>query len=282
MKRIVVGIFFLFISSSFANTQEQEVWVREWIPKKRKIFTSLLADPWETCQTILVLNDYNLTGKIGAQVPIYGAILGKISEPVKEFQMYVDLLTYNSMRYRIEELRGFDLNTSDTKFGLQLEYKRKKWGGRFGIEHISGHLADGLLWPIQKKEKQYFSREFFQFHISHDFPQFIPYAGIHYIFHQNYGHEKFLNVQWGGEYFFPLLQKLSFFKQIDAFIAADFQSKEEFRFFINQSYIAGFRFLGESEEPFRFGFHYYTGYDPRGEFFNSQTTIWGMGFQKPL
>lgn len=283
---IIILLLPKFLYSSIENAQEhtaQNEWISTWLPKREKIFPSLIADPWETQQFIYWMNNYKLIGKIGSQVSFYHSIKKDFS---KKLQLYADLLTFNSMRYRIEDGGGFDLDTSDTKFGLQLEYKHKKFMGRLGFEHISAHLADGLLWPKVKKTKQHYSREFIQLNISYEFLYFIPYAGIHFVASQRHPKEyegkSFFIFQWGGEAFYPLFKKTYFLKSIDLFLAADWQSKQEYGFFTNQSYIAGLRFQGNNEEPFRIGLHLYTGYDPRGEFYNSKTTYWGFGFQQAL
>ncbi|HBQ20722.1 MAG: hypothetical protein A2Z91_06970 [Deltaproteobacteria bacterium GWA2_38_16] len=259
-------IYFILFNTALAEDR----WSYTFLPNKGRLFPGLVSDPWETQWALIALNRYRQHGKIGVVVPLYRARSDK-----KIVQIGVDLLSFNQTRYRIQEGGGFSLETTDTKFGIHTEYQKTPWNGRIGLEHISAHLADGLLWPTVKKTKQYYSREFIQLNISYDFLWIRPYFGFFQAFHQNYPPDEKLSTtfQVGGELFWPLSKKISYF------IAPDWKAGTEYDFFINQSYSTGFRIQGEYPQPFRILFNFYDGYDPRGEFANSRTRFWGFGFQ---
>lgn len=272
-----VWIVFLF-SFVALTTQAQEKRTHEFFPPKKVIFPGLVADPWETQASIFSINKYRFLGKIGNAIPLYRATwTPPLAQEMEIVQLDLDLLSYNLMRFRKEEGGGFDLDTSDTKFGLALNHKGKSWDHRLSLEHMSAHLADGQLWPTVKRSKQGYSREFLQFNISKNFTYGKPHLGIHYIFSnrhpEKYENKQFFNLQWGGEIFYPLSKIFSLMT------AADWQAKQEYHFFISQSYFAGVRIHGSYEAPVKAAFQYYTGYDPRGEFYNVKTHYWGFGLQ---
>ncbi len=263
--------------SSLSTTENQEDNLQSsFFAKKEKVFTPLVADPWETQCSIYALNNHEWLGRIGTDMPLYQT---QVWTPAL-FRLDLSLMTFNWIRFRKEEGGGFDLDSSDTKFGLIGNYKMENLHARLGLHHISSHLADGQLWPQQKKKKQGYSREFLQFNVSYELPYATPYLGTHYVFTQRHPKEyegkSFLIFQWGGQVHHPLSEKTSLF------LAADWQSREEYSYFINQSYEAGIQFQGAFHDPARILWHYYTGYDPRGEYFNSKKSFWGFGIQQFL
>ncbi|MBI4040884.1 MAG: DUF1207 domain-containing protein [Deltaproteobacteria bacterium] len=267
-------VFFLLLA--VRELKASSPWAYETFPSQKFIFPGLVADPWETQCALFFMHHYKQHGKIGTRVPILQATQARVdlSTP-KIIQMGVDLLVFQSMRYRKMEGGGFDLDSSDTKFGLHLEYDIHPWSFRMAFQHISAHLADGQLFPIHRRDKQSFSREFLQVVTAFQFAHFIPYLGFQNIFSQRhpkiYEGQNFFILQWGGELKIPLYRSMSFF------IAADWQSKEEYEFYVNQSYFSGVSFKNKFNTEHRFSFHYFQGYDPRGEFFNENVSFWGVG-----
>ncbi|MBI3016410.1 MAG: DUF1207 domain-containing protein [Deltaproteobacteria bacterium] len=276
------GTLFCFLLLFLAG-QAQGKWAYELFPPKKVIFPPLVADPWETQTSIFFINNYRQIGKIGSSFPIYKSTRqADPSQETETLQLNIEGLSYNSMRFREETglgNGGIDLDTSDTKFGLTLNYKKNQWHGRFGAEHISAHLADGQLWPTVRHIKRGYSREFLQLNISKSFTYVKPHIGIHSIFTsrhpKEYENKHFVVFQGGGELFYPLSKTFSLI------LATDWQSRQEYDFFINQSYLAGIRIHGsyEDEVPVKILFQYYQGYDPRGEFYDEKRNYWGFGLQ---
>ncbi|MBI3019539.1 MAG: DUF1207 domain-containing protein [Deltaproteobacteria bacterium] len=274
-KQVFLISLFLLLFNALVFAQGK--WTSEFFPPKKVIFPGLVADPWETQASIFAINNYKQIGKIGSAIPLYRSTWTHPSQEIEIVQLDFDLLSYNLMRFRKAEGGGFDLDTSDTKFGLILSYKKNQWHGRLGAEHISAHLADGQLWPMVKHAKQGYSREFLQLNISKSFAYAKPHIGIHSIFTsrhpKEYENKHFIIFQGGGDLFYPLSKTFSLIT------AADWQARQEYDFFINQSYFAGIRIHGSYEEPAKFLFQYYRGYDPRGEFYDEKIHYWGIGFQ---
>ncbi len=259
------------------ETSSAPIETHSFAPAKEKVFTPLSADPWETQCALFVLNHAYLLGKIGTDVPIFQTKRVSPGKPDEILRLDVTLLTYNIMRFRREEGGGFDLDSSDTKFGLNGNYRKGNFFGRVGVGHISAHLADGQLWPTADRPKVGYSREFLQMNLSYEWTHLTPYIGTHYVFEQRHPDEylgkDFFIFQWGGSATYPL------YKSVSLFSSADWQSREEYQFNINQSYSSGFQIQGAFHNPYRLLIQYYQGHDPRGEYYNSRTKYWGLGMQ---
>ncbi|OGQ17525.1 MAG: hypothetical protein A3B70_02790 [Deltaproteobacteria bacterium RIFCSPHIGHO2_02_FULL_40_11] len=282
---ILTLFWILALSAGMTNSFAGENWTYKWLPEEKYVFPAMIADPWETQCWISFNHNYKQYGKIGTRVPLYQAKL-QVDPPLSRgmtaseiVQLGVDLLVFESMRYRKAEGGGFDLDTADTKFGAHLEWDLNgDWFFRFLAGHISAHLADGLL---NDKTKQSYSREYLQWAVAKKYTYFTPYFSFHNIFSQRhpkeYEGQNFFIFQWGGEAFLPLVSD-----KVSLFVAGDFQSREEYSWNVNQAYMTGFRFNGTHAEPFRLLFHYYRGFDPRGEFYNEKVEVWGFGLQRAI
>jgi len=156
---ILTLFWILALSAGMTNSFAGENWTYKWLPEEKYVFPAMIADPWETQCWISFNHNYKQYGKIGTRVPLYQAKL-QVDPPLSRgmtaseiVQLGVDLLVFESMRYRKAEGGGFDLDTADTKFGAHLEWDLNgDWFFRFLTVSKSSLLSSASL-PLKKPTK---------------------------------------------------------------------------------------------------------------------------------
>jgi len=174
---------------------------------------------------------------------------------------------------RREEER-FPLETADGLIGLYLEGNTGVWQGQMRFTHVSAHLADGSLdTPIAYSRETLSARVGFA--PSYDFH---AYLGVYRLL-ASFPSVPSWALQWGGSYFLS-----STTKSLVPFIATDFKWKEESSYNPSLSLQVGLALNNppQAYRSFRFYYAYFTGADPRGQFYSRSYTSHSFGIEMQI
>lgn len=258
MKKICFFLF-LFSLSSFGNGRLGV----ELLPKGR-LFQLTFSDPREIRMSLSFQGRSQLNASVGNYFSLFG--LG-YSEGEPFFHMGLEGAGYFTMR---QEDKRFPLETADGLIGAYFEVKSGNFQGQFRLTHVSAHLADGSSGtPIA------YSREFAVLRLG-----FVPqkelqvYTGIYYLIN-SVPQVLPWTFQMGGNYFLP------FDSSLVPFVGADLKWREEASTNPSAQVLLGLALNNppEAYRSFRIYYAYYTGADPRGQFFNSLITNHSVGIE---
>jgi Protein of unknown function (DUF1207) len=171
--------------------------------------------------------------------------------------------------------RRFPLDTTDGLVGGYLEGNRGPFQVQFRYTHISAHLSDGVPsgLPIV------YSREFTALRIG-----FAPdpykdfYAGMDYVIHSAPRVPRWA-LQWGMSLFLPWN-----FLKVVPFTAVDFKWRQESFYNPSMNFELGVALNNaiEAYRSFRLFYAFYTGADPRGQFYQLPFTSNSIGIEMQI
>ncbi len=266
--RIMLGTFVLLASvPTFADESETSVGM-ELLPRGR-LFRPTFADPREVRMGLNFAGDARINAAIANYFSIFAI------KPVKDtsWESHFGLEGGGYFTMRHEEGR-FPLETADGLIGLYFEGKSGPWQAQLRYTHISAHLADGsTASPIA------YSRETLIQRVAYA-PNFDLqiYGGVFYVVNTTPKVPPWA-LQFGGEYFLSLGTT-----KIVPFIATDLKWKQESNFNPSWNMELGFALNNppEAYRSFRFFYSYYTGADPRGQFYNLSYTAHAVGIEMQI
>lgn len=240
----------------------------ELLPKGRP-FRLAIADPREVQMGLSFEGDSRLHANIGN----YFSLVSFRPTGDSDLNTHFGLEGGGFFTMKQAESR-FPLETADGLIGMYLETAKGPWQGQLRFTHISAHLADGSNdSPIA------YSREFLTARFG-----WVPTEEAHvYV-----GGQRIINTtpivnpyvfQLGGSYFLPMKS----FK-IVPFVATDLKWREESEFNPSWSAKVGIALNNPPEafRSFRFFYSYYTGADPRGQYYNRLYTTHSFGIEMQI
>lgn len=241
----------------------------ELLPKGRP-FRPTFADPREIRMALAVASDSRLTAAIGNYFSLL-AYRPDDDDPTWRFHLGLEGAGYFTMRQADSR---FPLETTDGLIGLYAEGARGPWQAQLRYTHVSAHLADGLAGtPIA------YSRETLSLRGAYaPTADFQAYWGAHWLAH-SVPRLPSLGLQGGAAWFLNFAMK-----PVIPFVAVDLQWRQESA--VNPSLSAQ---LGialnnppEAFRSFRFFYAYYTGVDPRGQFYDRVITSHSLGIEMQI
>lgn len=168
----------------------------------------------------------------------------------------------------------FPLETADGLIGTYFEGNNGPLQLQLRFTHISAHLADGSVnAPIA------YSREFLTLrsgYVVND--EFFVYGGFQFLVNSIPKAHPWA-AQWGANYFLPIGN----FK-VAPFGGVDFKWKEETSYNPNFTVKLGIALNNppEAYRSFRFFYSYFTGTDPRGQYFDRSFTAHALGVEMQI
>jgi len=263
MKKSLFFFLVVFLCSFSQARQSDNDLAIKLLPKGR-LFRLTFSDPREIRMGLSIQGDSQIHATVGNYFSILG--LG-YSDTRPFFHMGLEGAGYFTMR---QEDKRFPLETADGLLGAYFEAQSGSFQGQFRLTHISAHLADG-----SNKTPIAYSREFAVLRLG-----FVPqeelqlYTGIHYLIN-TVPQVRPWTFQLGGNYFLPLDVSLV------PFIGFDLKWREENNTNPSSQVLLGLALNNppQAYRSFRLYYAYYTGADPRGQFFNTLITNHSVGIE---
>lgn len=238
------------------------------LPEGRR-FRPTFVDPFEIRMALRFEGDQGIAANVGN----YFSILG--FRPLDGDGWAIDFGIegggYFTMR---AEGSRFPLETADGTIGIYLEGSRDALQWQVRYTHVSAHLADGATGiPIP------YSRETLSLRGAWaPDPYTQVYGGLHYLAHTIPVVPR-LGVQFGANYFLPLSEM-----RITPYIGTDLRYRGETSPRWSLSTQLGFALNNppEAYRSFRFFYAYFTGADPRGQFYQQAYTSHSFGIEMQI
>ena len=162
----------------------------------------------------------------------------------------------------------------DGIFSLSLEMRfNKTLAHRFGTQHISSHVGDELIERTGIKRINYTRQEIRYGMMWFMSPHWQSYIEIGKAYDLR---NKLIQKSWRSELGFQYENKKYWMSNLGWYLAADFSSYEENDWDINTSLHLGI-ITTKKERNYRFGFEFYEGRSPLGEFFQANEKYIGIG-----
>lgn len=238
------------------------------LPKGRP-FRLAFADPREIRMALL----YEGNSRIDAVVGNYFSLFAVQPAEPTDWAVHLGLEGAGYFSLRQVDQR-FPLEAADGQLGVYVEGKSGSWQGQIRYTHLSAHLADGSSGTSIP-----FSREFFSFRLGYLIRNDIHlYAGM-YLITNSVPEVPPLWFQSGGSFFSPWgLGNLA------PFVAMDFKWKRESEYNPTFNLQLGLALNNppEAYRSFRFFYAYATGADPRGQFYDRQSTSHSVGIEMQI
>lgn len=242
----------------------------ELLPSGRP-FRPTFADPRE----IRMALNFQGNSQINATVGNYFSLLSiksTVSEDEQPWLVHMGLegAGYFTMR---QADRRFPLESADGLIGIYFDGASGPWQSQIRFTHISAHLADGSSGtPIA------YSREFIVGRLG-----FVPqdevqvYAGLHYLVNTVPKVAPW-TFQLGGNFFLPLDSSLV------PFVGTDLKWKQETGHNPSMNILVGLALNNPPQafSSFRFYYSYFTGSDPRGQFFDQSVSTHSVGIDMQI
>lgn len=267
MKKIIFS--FIIFGSAFLRADARLG--LELLPKGRP-FRLTFSDPRELRMGLSFQGNSQINAAIGNYFSLFG-IRSSETEPERVpsvFHMGLEGAGYFTMR---QAEKRFPLETADGLIGVYFEGTSGPWQGQLRLTHISAHLADGSSGtPIA------YSREFAVLKGAYVPNEDIQlYGGIHYLVNTVPIVDPW-TLQLGGSYFLPFSYPLL------PFLGVDLKWKEEASANPSFQFMFGLALNNPPKafESFRLYYSYFTGTDPRGQFFNQATTVHSVGIDMQI
>lgn len=239
----------------------------ELLPRGRP-FRLTFADPREIRMVLLFEGDSRLHAMVGNYFSIFAL---RPTDASWDFHVGLEGAGFFSLR---QAQQRFPLESTDGLLGAYAEAKQKAWAVQLRYTHLSAHLSDGINQnPIA------YSRESTNFRIG-----FLPrddlflYAGASAIVHSIPTVRPWA-FQCGGSFFVPWSSG-----KLAPFSAVDLKWKQESPFNPSFTLQLGIALNNppESYRSFRFFYAYFTGADPRGQFFERSATSHSIGVEMQI
>lgn len=264
LSRVVVWLVLLCACASiFAGELGMEL-----LPPNRP-FHLAIADPREVSMGLQFTGDSKIEAVVGNYISFF-AIRPKDKPDDWTIHFGLEGAGFFTMRHADSR---FPLETTDGLFGFYLEGASGPWQAQLRYTHISAHLSDGSVGtPIA------YSREFATLRgawVPDDRLQI--YAGPQYLVNST-PILPGLGFEWGGSYFLPVDSRLA------PFAALDMKWKQESPANPSMALQLG---LALNRPPrayrsFRFFYSYYTGQDPRGQYYMNVYTAHSFGLEMQI
>lgn len=262
--------FCFFLFSSLACGASGRLGL-ELLPKGRP-FRLTFVDPREIRMGI----NFQGNSVINATVGNYFSILGiepadpDPEEPKKFFHLGLEGAGYFTMR---QAEKRFPLETADGLIGFYFEGASGDWQAQLRMTHISAHLADGSSGtPIA------YSREFLAFRFGYvPYDELQLFGGIHYLVNTIPQLPRWA-FQLGSSYFLPIDYSLVPFAGFDLKLKQESLGNPAFQLMVGLA----LNNPPKSYQSFRFYYAYFTGADPRGQFYNQAVTTHTVGIDMQI
>lgn len=266
MKRTL--IFFLLSSCLLARAVGRLG--LELLPSGRP-FRLTFVDPREIRMGISFQGNSQINATVGNYFSLFG-IQPKDSLEEKPFLFHMGLEGAGYFTMRQADKR-FPLETADGLIGSYFEGAYGPWQGQFRVTHISAHLADGSAGvPIP------YSREFIGLRLGYvPYDEFQVYGGIQYIINTVPKVEPW-TLQLGSNYFVPINYSLVPFLGFDLKWRQEASSNPS----LNALFGLALNNPPQAFKSFRFYYSYFTGADPRGQFYNQIITTHSVGIDMQI
>lgn len=240
----------------------------EMLPKGR-LFRPTFADPREVRMALSFEGD----AKINAAVGNYFSLFAVQQKEEDGWKHHVGLEGGGFFTMRQQGGR-FPLETADGLIGFYVDSSKGSWAWQLRFTHISAHLADGSVdIPIA------YSREFLaaRFGWFPDFEKQI-YIGAQMLTNSTPALPAW-TFQLGGAYFLPWG-----FDKLAPFVAMDLKWRSESLTQFAASMQLGLALNNppEAYRSFRFFYAFYTGANPRGQFYNRSYTSHSFGIEMQI
>jgi hypothetical protein len=240
----------------------------ELVPKGRP-FRLTFVDPREIRMALA----FQGNSKINAVIGNYFSLFGIRSDEGSDWYFHFGLEGAGFFTMRESDHR-FPLETADGLIGFYTETNSGRFQYQFRFTHISAHLADG-----SSGESFPFSRETASFRIGfllNTDTQF--YSGLHYLVNTVPKVPR-LAFQLGATSFFPISGS-----KIIPFGGFDLKHKGDVAVNPSLNMQLGIAFGNPSEayKSFRFFYAYFSGADPRGQYFEQSVTSHSMGIEMQI
>lgn len=240
----------------------------EVIPRGRP-FRLTFADPREIRMALAFQGDSRLTASVGN----YFSLVEWQPETEEGWRTHVGLEGAGYFTMRQIESR-FPLETTDGLIGVYAESERGPWQGQLRLTHISAHLSDGSQdTPI------IYSRETLIGKVGWTpTPSSQLYGAVHLLVHTIPDLPR-LGFQLGGAYFLEGFDHL-----VLPYVATDLKFRRDNEFDPSWSLQLGLALNNppEAYRSFRFFYSYYTGADPRGQFYFKPYTVHSVGIEMQI
>lgn len=259
---------FLFILAVFSSETLFAMRL-ELIPKGRP-YRLTFADPREIRMSLQFHSDSRLTAAVGN----YFSLVEWNSESSNPWRAHFGLegAGYFTMRHTATR---FPLETTDGLIGAYLETQQGEWQGQIRLTHISAHLSDGIsnATPLIYSRESVVAKAGW----SPD-PTRQCYGAVHMLVHTIPELPRFA-FQLGGYYFWEGVSQW-----LLPYIATDLKFSRESSFSPSWSWQMGMAINNPSESyrSFRLFYSYYTGADPRGQFYFRNYTSHALGLEMQI
>lgn len=263
MKKLALSLLILGISRISYPAVGLEL-----IPKGRP-FRLTFVDPRE----IRMALTFEGSSKINAIIGNYFSLLGIRNEDNSDWFFHVGLEGAGYFTMKQADKR-FPLETADGLIGFYIETSVGAAQYQFRLTHISAHLADGSIDGAIP-----FSRETAIFRFGYLLtPDIHLYSGLHYIVNTIPSVPRWA-AQIGGTFFMPISEsKIVPFGGFDLKHKGDVSTNPS----INVQLGVAFGNPPDVYKSFRFFYSYFTGTDPRGQYFTRQITSHSAGIEMQI
>ena len=245
-----------------------------WLTFVTRPYRPIVSDPKEIKFDYIVLNERRVNATIGGHYPI----LQIDADEDRHFQTGIFGLGFN--RLQIKDGFAFDLNSYDAYFGAYADYKMGAVAFSFRYAHTSTHLSEGYYKSNNEEISAFrYSREHLQLLTDYRFRfALIDWRVLGGFTWVNASvspvdiRDAFLiGVLAGAE------AELPAFWSMQPFVSFMLTAQTENNYTVSKSLAFGIKLRGDSESSFRIMAHYFSGIDPRGNFYTKSTEYWGMG-----
>lgn len=266
-KKIICGCALLIAAESIHAKLQ-------WLKFDTRPFRPISSDLKEVKFDYIVLNEKRVNATIGGHYPIFDWDI----DAKGRVQVGIFGLGFN--RLQIKDGFAFDLNSYDAVFGAYADYKTGPVSFSFRYAHTSTHLSEGYYVSKNEEISVYrYSREHLQLMADYNFKLgFLDMRLIGGLVWVNASvspveirDANLFGMQAGAEVELPAF---SVFQPFASFLAS---TQTETNYFVSKSVAFGVKINGSGVGSFRLMGHYFSGIDPRGNFYTKQTEFWGFG-----
>lgn len=262
MNWLIIIIFWALSLPSILLATQSTVRV---LPEGR-LFTPTFSDPREISMSLIYQADSKIAAHIGNYISLLS--LEGNDESIWKFHFGLEGAGFFSLK---RSGGRFPLETTDGMIGTYFEGKKEAIQFQLRFMHVSSHLSDG-----SSEVPTPYSREYLSFRTGYAFNRSTHfYAGPSFLVHA-IPTTGSIGFQWGGTSFLPLQ-----FSHMTPFFGVDFKWHSETTYNPSMNLQLGIA-LFNPPDPYRsfsIFYAYFTGTDPRGQFFRRTLTTHSMGLQ---
>ncbi|MBI5472674.1 MAG: DUF1207 domain-containing protein [Ignavibacteriae bacterium] len=259
--KIFLVLSLVAVSSALCNDNIDSLPHLSFFPAK-KIFPLFTADGLAHQLSLSrVTENREWIGAVGGSVPMLQLNLSNAA-----MQAGVAVTIFNRL---IKTPGHLTVYTIDYKVDFPIDFRFGEWAFRTGLGHISCHFADDALEMFDKHSIQHVN-DYFTIAAARDIEAIggYVYAGFNY----SYGTQPIQYRPW-------LLQcgttfgNIPVHEEVTLYGAIDIKVKQEVGWGSIQSYQLGCRVLPRSHASLRLAYTFRTGFDDRGQFYLTKSSI---------